>query len=528
MSEQNIKDIIKQEFVKCATDPVYFMKKYYWIQHPQRGRIQFGLYPFQEGVLNLFQKKEYLIINKSRQLGISTLTAAYAMWLMLFHRDKNILVIATTQSTAKNLVTKVRFAYGQLPSWLKVKAVEDNKLSLRLANGSQIKAVAASPEAGRSEAVSLLVLDEAAFIDYIDTIFTAAQQTLATGGQCFAISTPNGTGNWFHKTYVRAQTQKDNKFLPVSLPWTVHPERTQTWRDEQDATLGPREAAQECDCNFLTSGATFLEPDLINWYESTFLQDPLEKRGIDSNLWIWEHPDYSRSYAVIADVARGDGKDYQAFHIFDIEAARQVGEYKGQMDTRDYGNLLVNIATEYNDALLVVENTGIGWDVVQTAISREYRNLYYSPRSDAASTSVEAYMARFDKGDGMVPGFTTSMRTRPLVISKMKSYMQERSCTFQSRRLLDEFRTFIWKNGKAQAQEGYNDDLVMSWSIGLFLRDTTLRFQQTSQDLARATLSSVGRSTGGYQVYQPHSMTSENPWQIVNPYGQAEDIRWVL
>lgn len=247
MSDQNIKEIIKQEFVRCAKDPVYFMKKYYWIQHPQRGRIQFNLYPFQEKVLHLFQNKEYLVINKSRQLGISTLSSAYALWLMLFQKDKNILVIATKQETAKNMVTKIRFAYNELPTWLKIKAVEDNRLSLRLANGSQVKAVAASADAGRSEAVSLLLLDEAAFIDNIDTIFTAAQQTLATGGQCFAISTPNGTSNWFHKTYANAQIG-ENKFIPISLPWTVHPDRTQAWRDEQDKTLGPREAAQECDC----------------------------------------------------------------------------------------------------------------------------------------------------------------------------------------------------------------------------------------------------------------------------------------
>ena len=110
MSEQqNIKEIIKQEYIKCAQDPVYFMRKYYWIQHPQRGRIQFNLYPFQVGVLNQFQKNKYSIVNKSRQLGISTLVSAYSLWLMLFQKDKNVLCIATKQETAKNMVTKVKF-----------------------------------------------------------------------------------------------------------------------------------------------------------------------------------------------------------------------------------------------------------------------------------------------------------------------------------------------------------------------------------------------------------------------------------
>ena len=126
---------------------------------------------------------------------------------MTFHKDKNILCIATKQETAKNMVTKVKFMYENLPSWLKIKADENNKLNLRLANGSQIKATSASSDAGRSEAVSLLLIDEAAFIDNIGEIWASAQQTLATGGGCIALSTPYGTGNWFHQTWTRAEDE---------------------------------------------------------------------------------------------------------------------------------------------------------------------------------------------------------------------------------------------------------------------------------------------------------------------------------
>ena len=151
----DLKQIIRQEYLKCAQDPIHFMKKYCMIQHPQRGRINFHLYPFQEKVLNLFQDNPYSIILKSRQLGISTLSAGYSLWLMIFHKDKNILCIATKQETAKNMVTKVKFMYENLPSWLKVDYEENNKLALRLQNGSQIKATSASSDAGRSEPVSL-------------------------------------------------------------------------------------------------------------------------------------------------------------------------------------------------------------------------------------------------------------------------------------------------------------------------------------------------------------------------------------
>ena len=231
MEERSLKQVVREEYIKCAQSPAYFMKKYYTIQHPQRGRIKFNLYPFQEKVLRHMQNEDYLIINKSRQLGLSTLCSSFALWMMLFQKDKNILCIATKQETAKNMVTKVRFAYDNLPQWLRIKTVEHNKLSLRLANGSQTKATSASSDAGRTEAVSLLLIDEAAFIDGIDEIFASAQQTLATGGGCIALSTPYGTGNWFHSTWIKAEA-RENTFIPIRLPWTVHPERNQDWRDE--------------------------------------------------------------------------------------------------------------------------------------------------------------------------------------------------------------------------------------------------------------------------------------------------------
>ena len=159
MANTNIKQIIKQEYIKCAKDPVYFMKKYCYIQHPTRGRIQFNLYPFQEKVLTLLNKNDRNIILKSRQLGISTLSAGISLWMMVFQKDKNILVVATKQDTAKNLVTKVKFMYDNLPSWLQISTEENNKLTLRLTNGSQIKATSAASDAGRSEAVTMLVVD---------------------------------------------------------------------------------------------------------------------------------------------------------------------------------------------------------------------------------------------------------------------------------------------------------------------------------------------------------------------------------
>ena len=522
----DIKKVIRQEYLKCAGDPIHFMKKYCFIQHPQRGRIQFSLYPFQEKVLSLLQDNPYSIILKSRQLGISTLAAGYSLWMMVFSKDKNILCIATKQDTAKNMVTKVKFMYEHLPSWLKVNADENNKLTLRLTNGSQIKATSAASDAGRSEAVSLLLIDEAAFIENIGEIWASAQQTLATGGGCIALSTPYGTGNWFHQTWIRAE-EKANDFLPIRLPWMVHPERDQKWRDRQDELLGdPRMAAQECDCDFSTSGDVVFYPEYMEFYEKTYIKDPLERRGADRNLWVWEPCDYSRTYMVVADVARGDGKDYSAFHIIDIENNTQVAEYKGQLGTKEFGNLLVGIATEYNEALLVVENASIGWATIQTIIDRGYSNLYYSPKS--GEVRADSYFDQYMDTSNMVAGFTNSSRVRPMLIGKFQEYLGDKGVTIQSKRLLEEMKTFIWKNGRPEAQQGYNDDLVMSFGIAMYMRDTAFKFKSQGIDLTKSMLKSISSNKTSYSgVYNPS--TDKNPWKIDNPYsGGEEDISWLL
>lgn len=524
----DIKKIIRQEYLKCAKDPVHFMKKYCYIQHPQRGRIQFNLYPFQEKVLKLVQDNPYSIILKSRQLGISTLTAAFSLWMMLFSKDKNILCIATKQETAKNMVTKVKFMYDNLPSWLKVNALENNKLTLRFANGSQIKAVSAASDAGRSEAVSLLLIDEAAFIDQIGEIWASAQQTLATGGGCIALSTPYGTGNWFHSTWVKAESG-ENDFLPIRLPWDVHPERDQNWRDRQDELLGdPRMAAQECDCDFSTSGDIVFYSEYLEYYEKSFIKKPLERRGMDGNLWVWESPDYTRDYVVVADVARGDGKDYSAFHVIDIANNVQVAEYKGQIGTQEYGHLLVGIASEFNEALLVIENANIGWSTIQVAIDRNYPNLYYSPKSDVSHS--ETYFDKYMDNSKMVPGFTMSTRTRPMVIGKFQEYLSDKGVTIQSQRLIEEMKVFVWRNGKPEAQPGYNDDLVMAFGIAMFVRDTTLKFRQKGVDASRAALDNIASNRvthfGGYS--NPFGASKENPYLVDDGHGNKEDVSWIL
>jgi hypothetical protein len=419
--------------------------------------------------------------------------------------------------------------YENLPSWLKIGFEENNKLALRLKNGSQVKAVSAASDAGRSEAISLLIIDEAAFIEQnrIEEIWAASQQTLSTGGKALILSTPNGTGNFYHRMWVRGE-EGTNGFHCIRLPWTVHPERDEAWRTQQEDELGPRMAAQECDCDFTTSGNTVFTPELLSYYD-TLTTDPSERRGIDGSFYIWEYPDYSRKYLVVADVARGDSKDYSAFHIIDIEECKQIGEFKSQIGTKEFGHMLVSVATEYNNALLVIENANIGWNTIQVVIDKGYKNLYYSPKGDAA-TNADSFLAKgYDITDTtkMVPGFTMSMKSRPLVIGKLDAYLRDKSITIQGKRTMEEMRTFIWKNGRAEAQSGYNDDLVMSLATACYVRDTALKFAQQGIDITKAALSNWKKNTTG--IYTGNAVNKKDAgWtQDLGEHGE-QDLTWLL
>lgn len=284
------------------------------------------------------------------------------------------------------------------------------------------------------------------------------------------------------------------------------------------------------NCDFISSGHTVIEGALLQWYNQTTIQDPIEKRGMDGNLWVWEFPDYSKDYIVVADVARGDGSDYSAFHVIDVETVTQVAEYRGQISTTDYGNFLVNVATEYNDALLVIENANVGWASIQVAIDRGYKNLYYSPKDQSLTDVAQQLNKYVDLKDQsqMVAGFITSSRTRPIIISKLDTYMRERVPVIRSRRLIEELFVFIWNGSRPEAQRGYNDDLVMSFCIGLWIRDTALKLRQQGIELHKKTLDYLGKGMGVYGGANGSLKNAGWTMNLGKTGDDQEDLTWLL
>lgn len=501
------KQQMKRQYKKCAMDPLYFLSTYAFVQHPTRGKVKFELYPFQQTTILQFIRHSWNIIVKSRQLGISTVCAGYALWLMTFNRDKSILVIANKQDVAKNLIRKVRLMYTHLPTFLQQPLITDNKQSLFFANDSFIKAQSANPNAGVSQALSLLIIDEAAVLQesLFQQIFTAASPTLSTGGDCIILSTPRGVGGLFHQLWVQAQ-QGSSRFNPIKLPWSVHPQRDQKFRDAQTLEMGQKKARQEFDCDFSSSGDTVMTKQVLDRIGVEDIMQPIQKMHKDQ-LWLFKLPQSGKSYILSADVARGDGTDFSGFHIISIDDYQQVAQFKGKLSTTQYGKLIDRIGRMYGQAFVVVQNASIGWAVIQQLLNLRYPNLYYHKKDykyiDMELQSRQLVNRQRDRQRD-IPGFVTSGKTRPVIIQKTSLSLQNREIIIHSKRLLNQWWTFVWQHGKPQAMRGYNDDLVMSFCIGIWVLNTSyivkkysIKFNKTRVGLIDSGLNRQKQSEQG-------------------------------
>ena len=301
-----------KEIVKCGKDPVYFFNKYVKIQHATKGTLGFDTYDFQDDCVKDFNDHRFNVIVKSRQLGLSTLVAAYAVWLAIFYKDKNVLVIATKLAVAQNFIRKVKFAIRSLPPWLLMpEIISNNKQSLEFSNGSIVKAVPTSEDAGRSEALSLLIVDEAAFVRNFDDLWMGLYPTLSTGGRAIILSTPNGVGGQYYDLYTQAESG-DNDFNAIKLPWDVHPERDDTWFDKETKNMTKRQIAQELLCDFQSSGETFISQKDIEFLMMS-IKNPVERWGPQNGVWVWKYATPGNRYVISADVSRGDGADFSTF-----------------------------------------------------------------------------------------------------------------------------------------------------------------------------------------------------------------------
>ncbi len=466
------KQEINNEFKKCGMDPVYFIETYAKIQDRSKGLVPFKLHPFQRDAIHDFLKYDNIIALKSRQIGFSTLVGAYCAWILFTKGEKNIITVATQQAVAYAIAEKALVVLTNLPDWLQeINPIKkSNKDKIEMTRGSAIKAFPTKSKRARSEAASLLIIDEAAHVEGLggdDGLWTAIRPILTTSrGKCIALSTPNGAQGWFYETYSAAESG-DNNFHPIKLDWKVYPGRDQAWYEKERREMPSKtQFAQEYECSFLASGATFFDVELIERIAKG-IKEPKLKAMMDNGLWVWEENKENERYFICADVASGGGTDYSTAHVISSDGTI-VAEYKGKQRERDFANILEQIGRTYNYADIVVEQNASGPAVSDQLENLEYPNLIYTKKEGNSVRICEKYES--EQNPNVKKGVITDSTSRPLMLANLNILLTDGTIKIKSKRLLDELRTFIVHNNKPQAKKGANDDLIMALAIGTFVR----------------------------------------------------------
>ena len=257
-TEEYIKDLV--ECMNPKTGYHYFMSHFFYIQHPVKGKMLFQPFDFQTRLLDAYHENRFNINMLPRQMGKSTCAAGYLLWYAMFHPDQTILISAHKFTGAQEIMQRIRYAYELCPDFIRSGVVNYNKGSIEFDNGSRIVSTTTTGNTGRGMSISLLYLDEFAFVppNIAEEFWTSISPTLSTGGKAIITSTPNSDEDTFATIWKEANKKFDefgneqsvgvNNFFPFTCKWSEHPDRDQAWAAAEQGRIGEERFRREFGC----------------------------------------------------------------------------------------------------------------------------------------------------------------------------------------------------------------------------------------------------------------------------------------
>ena len=507
-----------EEFEKCSVDPVYFICRWVKVIHPIRGLVPFELYPFQKKIVKYLLEERFNILRKFRQAGCTTLMCAFALWFTIFQSHKTVAILSKGDAESTEFLERVKIMYDELPKFLKPSIVEDNKHTLKFSNKSLLKSRASGKQAGRSLSGSLLIVDEAAFIETIDTIWAAAYPTISTGGKAVLLSTVNGMGNWFYEMYSQA-IRGENDFTPIDIHWRQHPEywrqegyehlykemlkrdpplNIDDWENITRGNISHKEWLQEYCCEFLGTGDTFLEGDILRQLHENVNED--FSRKYNNRMYTWKDPAPMYEYIISVDPSMGRGMDYSAFHVINIYNGEQVAEfYSNTTPLDEFAKIIASEGVYYNTAFVFVERNSIGQYLIELLLDKyEYENLLSDETGEI--------------------GFLTTMKTREKVLALLEELIRTQRLKINSKRVVTELLTFIINpdTRKIEADKGFHDDLIMALALGAQAFNNIIETTPIERNVTN-------------DVNKEMPLISQSTYFVKTSNGvKEEDIRWLL
>jgi len=453
-----------QDFVKCCdpkTGYLYFMDNFFTIQHPTAGSMLYHPWDFQKRLIETYHNYRYSIALMPRQTGKSTSAAGYLLWYAMFVPDSTILIAAHKYTGAQEIMQRIRYAYEHCPDHIKAGVTTYNKGSLDFENGSRIVSATTTENTGRGMSITLLYLDEFAFVrpSIAAEFWTSITPTLATGGKAIITSTPNSDEDQFALIWKGANKTIDefgnttdlgvNGFKAFRSYWEEHPERDEAWATQMRAQLGDDRFKREIECQFIIADETLINPSTLIELEGA---EPVHRMG--QVRW-YKRPEKGNIYVIGLDPSLGTGGDNAAIEIYEANTTTQVGEWKhNKTDIPSQIKLLSQI-NKY-----IEECTG------------EPNNIYYSIENN--SIGEAALISLNEYGESNIPGiflsepgkkrrgFNTTQKPKLAACAKFKSLVESKKMTVHSRALISEMKAFVASGGSYAAKIGDTDDLIMA------------------------------------------------------------------
>ena len=445
------------EFLKCAQDPVHFIREYIKIVSLDEGIIPFTMYDFQEDMVQKFHDHRFNIAKLPRQSGKSTIVTAYLLWYVLFNDNVNVAILANKAATAREMLGRLQLSYENLPKWLQQGILGWNKGSLELENGSKILAASTSASAVRGMSFNIIFLDEFAFVPnhIAEQFFSSVYPTISSGQKTkvIIISTPHGM-NMFYKLWHDAE-RKSNEYIPTEVHWSQIPGRDEVWKEQTIRNTSEAQFKVEFECEFLGSVDTLISASKLRImpYEEPVRQN----RG----LAVYEQAIEDRNYIVTVDVSRGIGGDYSAFCVIDTTTLpyKMVARYKNnEIKPIVLPNIIVDVAKNYNNAYILCEVNDIRGqvaDIIQFDL--EYENLLMAAMRGRAGQQLGQGFS----GKKTQLGVKMSTAVKQVGCSNLKALIEDDKLIIQDYDTIAELTTFIQKGNSFQAEDGCHDDLAM-------------------------------------------------------------------
>ena len=563
---------LQKDYSLCYADKsrIRFIESYLSTFNAIKGKkTQFHCFPRQKAFLNALAENRNVVAIKPRQCGITTLSSAWVTAQCVFaskDAPETVLCIANKLEQAQEIIIKIRDFLEQVPRWMwggeffsvdpasekntKSIFVKDAKGELKLFNGCRIIARASGPNASRGiSAVSVLILDEAAFIEEGVAAFTTAAATMASNpnSKTIMVSTPNGMDALYYNTYRQALAHENN-FVAVQFRWYQDPrfnkhlvwkkkdEKSGEWLYDEDPIVDddgsvaydeerwaklehggwkpqspwyvemsksfnndPMKIAQELDVSFMGSADNVVAPEFIEMQETLNVREPLQDfvDPIVEETWFWKKPIDGHRYILACDPSRGTSFDKTGIEVIDMDGrdengmpiVEQVAEYRGKKLGDDIGALCFQYAKMYNEAFIVIDNTGgIGDAAIITLLQLGYKNLYYEDMNQKTYL-VQRSTKNYDGYTDKLPGFHFQGNRYP-VLSNLAGMIRNNEFKIRSFRVINELNTWIFKGetGRIDHMDGANDDLLCSLAMGLFVMQYTVNRIQNTVNKDKAIL----------------------------------------